>query len=230
MIRACEMLILLIALLTGTPPRQELTISTPEGIQEFHYDSLVVNGADMGRWAQLSENIAPYNFYLVPESLQVCLSKAADYAQCGSRDLNDPNFMHNARVNISRIERRIAELKSGYYPEELKPVVEYFLRIQTTFLAEDAANLRYMESGDASDLVFVENGVDYGTECGSLIKKFRSTEDKSSLLDRIGHDWHNCVNQAFASRHGYDSYPKSSWEHFLKRYSIEERFVPKDLD
>jgi len=179
--------------------------------------------------AQLSENISPYNFFLVPESLGMCIDGSADYEQCGSRDPNDPNFIHNAKVNISRIEKRIAELKSGRFPEELKPVVDYFLNILTTFLAEDVADLKYIQSGRVSDLAFVANGVDYGTACNDLRDKFQASEDKVAAFNKVRHDWHNCVNQAFTQNHGY-SYPKAAWESFLKRYSIDQRFVPTEVN
>ena len=220
---------LIVLLMFGTATLSTLRIPTPDGVAKFRYNPVTVNPGDIKRWAQLSENISPYNFFLVPESLGMCIDGSADYEQCGSRDPNDPNFIHNAKVNISRIEKRIAELKSGRFPEELKPVVDYFLNILTTFLAEDVADLKYIQSGRVSDLAFVANGVDYGTACNDLRDKFQASEDKVAAFNKVRHDWHNCVNQAFTQNHGY-SYPKGAWESFLKRYSIDQRFVPTEVN
>jgi hypothetical protein len=207
-----------------------LEIPTPDGREILNYDPIAVSRGDLERWAQLSEDVAAYNSYMGPESLELCIADSPEYAQCGSRDLKDPNFLHNAKINISKIENRIVLLKSGRFPEQLKPVVNYFLRIQTTFLTFRKAELQFLQDGNSSDLDVNADGIDYAPACAPVVNRVNQIEDRHKAYLLVSHDWLNCVNNVFSQHHGYEPYPKSAWEGFLAHYGIQERFVPAEVD
>src|SRR6266404_669999 len=98
----------------------QLKVRTSDGIDYVSYDPDQVQRKDLLRWIQLSPNVDDVNHYLVPEWLEVCV-KAPEYLPCGSRDLRDPNFFHNAEVNLGKIRNRIRSLEDGTYPPELQP-------------------------------------------------------------------------------------------------------------
>jgi hypothetical protein len=84
----------------------QLKVRTSDGIDYVSYDPGHAQREDVLRWIQLSPNVDDANQYLVPEWLEVCVDKAPEYLRCGSRDLRDLNFFHNAEVNLQKIRNR----------------------------------------------------------------------------------------------------------------------------
>jgi hypothetical protein len=223
-----QLFTLLLMVLTFRPySREILEIRTADGLETLQYDPTRVSHADLERWAQLSTDVSSDNFYLVPESLELCIDKSADYAHCGSRDLQDPHFFRNAKLNLRRIQRRISLLDSGRYPEQLKPAVEYYKRIQTFFLAAYSVELRYLRDWDPSVLVFTIDGINYGQECASAINDLRATKERAAAYKLVTTEWVNCVNHSFREKLG--PYPDAAWRQFLETYSIDEKFVPREV-
>jgi len=78
-----------------------INIPTADGVDKVSYDSSRLKREDVTRWMQLSPHVIDSNYYLVPETLELCLDGSSDYLPCGSRDIQDPNFFKNADVNLS---------------------------------------------------------------------------------------------------------------------------------
>ncbi len=109
---------------------QTVTLKTVDGTETVTYSPDQVKREDVVRWVQLSPHVSDSNSFLVPEALELCVDGAKEYRPCGSRDFRDANFFANAEVNLNRIRQRIKEMESPEYPNELRPVTDYYVRLQ----------------------------------------------------------------------------------------------------
>jgi hypothetical protein len=207
---------------------EKLEIHLADGVDILQYDATKVSRSDLERWAQLSESVSSDNFYLVPETPQLCVDNSPLYRKCGSRDLQDPNFYTNAKTNLSRIEHRISQLESAKYPLQLKPVIQYFATIQKTSLKAYLAEIQYLRDGNTSHLRVVIDGHDYGDSCNSVLNEVEASSTRTAAYKLVRKDWMNCVNVSFRKHLG--PYPRTAWDSFLEEYSIQEEFKSNDPD
>lgn len=206
----------------------QLKVRTPDGIDYFSYDPSRLDRTDLLRWIQLSPNVDDGNWYSVPEWLEVCIDKAPEYASCGSRDLHDPNFFHNAEVNLERIRSRIRLLEDGKYPPELQPALAYYETIQKTVLQAEEKRLAFLKTWNVADLSGAVGNIDVNQACQAVIGQLKETQDKQAAYQLAEHDLGGCINSAF--RKSLGAYPEAAWQQFLQKYSLHERFVPHEAD
>lgn len=205
-----------------------LKIQASEGIDYISYDTGRIQRNELLRWVQLSPNVDDINYYLVPEWLELCIDKAPEYSPCGSRDLRDPNFFRNAEVNLEKIRNRIRLLEDGAYPPELQPVLGYFVAIQKTFLQAEEHRLTFLKTWDVAVLSGTVGNIDINQSCPAILEQLRQTTDKQTAYKLAQHDLRNCINSTF--RKSSAEYPQSTWEQFLNKYSLREKFVPDEVD
>ena len=206
----------------------QLKVQASEGIDFVSYNTDEVQLEDLLRWIQLSPNMDDINGYLVPEWLELCVDNEPEYLPCGSRDLRDPNFVANAEVNLGKIRNRLRSLKEGRYPPELQPVVAYFEAIQSTSLQAEEKRLAFLKTWNPAQLSGPVGDIDLNDACPAVLDRLKATIHKQAAYKITQHELHNCINTAFREHLG--AYPKLAWEGFLRKYSLQEHFVPDEVD
>jgi hypothetical protein len=178
---------------------------------------------------QLSPNVSDNNNYEVPEALEQCIDNAPEYLPCShGEQTKSANFVHNAEVNLGKIRKRFQALNDTEFPPELRPVVAYYRDMQTAFLGMEEKRLRYLQSGDTEELSGSVGGVDTTSPCAPVRRQIQTSIDATTAWNLVSMDWHNCVNRVVRQQIG--PFPKAGWEKFLQHYSIEELFVPREVN
>ena len=203
-----------------------IRINTPDGTEVLHTDNPMVTQNDLDTWAQFSDKVVPYNFLLVPESLGLCLEGVPGYRRCGSRDLNDPNFMYNAAENIRRIRARILALRTTSFPSELQPNVVYLVRLQTAILTLELAQLKFLQDGNMSDLQVSVEGIDIGDKC-PCASALANARGRAEVYRLVTTEWASCANRKVMGVLG--DYPTEPWSNLLRHYEIREEFIERDV-
>jgi hypothetical protein len=206
-------------------PISEKTISfkLPGRVDNVTFDPARVSEADLRKWIQLSPEVSEMNFNRVPEGIEMC--RDTREKRC-STDKNSPEFAANARHNLQNIARRIKYLQTETFPEELRPVVTYFQRIQEFALWSETQRLKFLQTNEKSVLEEPFENIDPKRQCFAEIGLISSTRDPEKHWELVRTDWHNCVLKA--SRIG--EYPTAEWNTFLQKYGIREHVVETDND
>jgi hypothetical protein len=210
---------------------QTLKIRTADGIDEVTYPSDQLRRVDVLRWMQLSPNVSDSNNFIVPESLELCIDRDGRYAKCGKRNWKNPNFLKNAKVNLDHMRRRIHELDSGAYPRELKPVAEYYSKLQQISLLAEQQRLDFLTTWDVRSLKQEVAGVDPKQTCPAVLDSIAaaiSKGDKEAANRIAWHDWGNCVQMTARKRLG--EFPTAAWNTFLAAKGLREQFTPNSPD
>ena len=146
------------------------------------------------------------------------------YLPCGSRNLEDYNFLDNAEVNIDFADRRLRELGSITLPE-LTPLVEYYRKHLAYSIALDQRLLEFYRSGRMAPLTRAVQGIDPQLVTPELLRSIRRAADKKSLYWLTRHRWREAMLAAF--RVGLGPMPADSWPRFVAAYGVETRIRPR---
>ena len=205
-------------LVAGTPQESTIRIELPALVDEVTFNQGATFADDVRRFMQLSPNVSAFNGYLVPESLELCKADDARYRGCGTQ--TGYFSLHNAKLNLESIRKRIESLSGNDYPVELSPIVAYLKNIQQFALWRGNQELRYFQTGDLSALEAQFDAINPKIACTNELENIRGADKRTG--DRIVRfDWSNCLWKAEMDKVG--PYPKEAWQAFLVAHAIREK-------
>ena len=169
-----------------------------------------------------SPEVSPFNNYLVPERIELCIKEDPEYKPCTS-NVRSPDFLHNAETNLRRIQKRIAVLKATKSPVGLEAVVSYVLAVQEFGYWKEKQRLEYLKSGNVAALKARFREIDPSRQCSPELAAVERAPDIGTGLKIAWHDWGNCVLRSESRNLG--RYPNKNWEQFLNENGISEKLV-----
>jgi hypothetical protein len=191
----------------------------PWGVDRVSFDATRTARADLDRWMRLSPYLSPYNDLLVSVSIIQCLPGDKRYIDCkidGSIKLKIPNIDENIR--------RIEDIKHGLtvekVPDGLKPIVAYFLEIQSFSLWRTRQQRAFFLTNDVSVLRDQYDGLASNQRCDAILHKMEHPEKEMNITNLVVADWSNCVWALESEKIG--PYPKKEWDAFLASRGIKE--------
>ena len=165
---------------------------------------------------------------LLPFTLEVCIEGNPIYSICGSRDLADPNFFHNAEINLRRNGQSLTALNELDVPPELSRVAQQFRDSLDFFSTVEQRRMEYLRTGNVDVLAMPIGDIDPSIRCEKELSSLRAANTPQSRHHVSMHDWYNCVNSAW--QQSSPVYPDDAWRSFVKNFGIREEFKPKAID
>jgi hypothetical protein len=168
--------------------------------------------------------------YAVSRNLEVCEQPHSHYLPCGSGDLHDLHFFHNAAVNLGIAKKQLAYLETLKYPKELEPVVRYEKESLSFSRWLEQTRYDFYQMWDTGVLRRKYDGLDPSVLCASEIAEIErwNATSKDTSFELAKNKWRTCVlNASFKVFGSYPGggYPMDSWKHFLEAYEIKEKVV-----
>ncbi len=206
---------------------QAETIRIPAriGTDEVTFDPSRVSALDVRRWIQLSPIVGGDNGYLIPENIELCYSNDPRYEGCGKEQ--EGVNVHNAQLNIDKIQKRIRTLDTYHYPADLEKVVSYVRSIQSFGLWRNTQLIAFERRGDLSVLESPLGGINPKLSCGPVLDRIAKAKSHSEASHIARFDWSNCVTEAQREKIG--EYPRDEWEKFLADHAIREHYIQEDI-
>jgi hypothetical protein len=186
----------------------------------LRFDPRTISADRLVTLARLSPHLTFEVEIISATMLELCVDGDVEYLDCGSRDVAAPNFLANARINLSKAEPLREFLETLMYPAELQPVVAYLSTSLSFSLYLAQAQLEFYTTWNLNALKRRWETLDPSQICAQPL---RAIESASSIIDKYGstkYEWHNCLNTVFRRRLG--PYPQAAWDRFLRRYGITE--------
>ncbi|HEV2245644.1 MAG TPA: hypothetical protein VGW37_03245 [Terriglobia bacterium] len=208
------------------PHTTTIRIRAGIGTVEITFDRARVSPLDVRRWFQLSPVVAADNFHLFPEEVDQCPTDDPRYEGCGKGE--EVVSLHNTRLTLDSIRKRILGLDPKSYPEDLEEVVLYLRGIQSFGFWVDTQLMRFKETGGSSVLRSRFSGVDPSVVCSAALQQIGRARSGTRAFHLARFQWRNCVWAEERRRIG--EYPKAAWEKFLKNHGIEEHYVEQFPD
>ncbi len=185
----------------------------------YTFDTRRISESEMTRLYRFS----PHAFYLYSFWLEMCIDGDPEYLKCGSRDLDDPNFLANAQVNLRKSRRILQELDRVSHPKELAGAVKYLRETLAFSLWIEERRLDFIKTGDLSILEQNYGQLSGKQVCPQVLAEIRATASDRAKWNLIQYKWHNCMNLAFLDQQGFGgNYLRDEWKRFLDAYGIEE--------
>ena len=221
-------LLLLVLLLSSRVLAKEITVDIPfpGGVERIKFDDSKISGVEIQRiFEELDTGLSGTYGYPLPAPLRLCTDDDTRYAPCGTGDIHDPNFLHNAEVNIQISAQRLQELKESTFPDELKPVQAYISAFFASLLRVQKCRLDYYKNWNAGVLITCD-ALSKAEACDGIVAKLEAAKDHSAKYELTWHDWPNCVLDSTNKQLG--SYPHNDWNKFLQAYGITEQEITND--
>lgn len=218
-------LFIVCALASSADPQWTIRIPCAGDIDEVTFDSSQLSPAEVERWMQLSPEVSRYNHYRFPEKFEQCPLDDPQYEGCGKEQVRVN--LHNARLNLDKIQHRIRDLDPKRYPAELSEVVLYLRAIQSFSLQAETQRLAFATTGDASALESQFDDINPKLVCGTILERIRSAKREAEASALSWADWSNCVSNGEIKRIG--EYPTEAWEKFLAAHGIREHFIEEEV-
>ena len=208
------------------PHTATIRIRAGIGTVEVTFDQTRMSPLEVRRWFQLSPIVGADNHYLYPEEVDQCLTDDPQYEGCGKG--KEVINLHNTRLNLDRIRKRIRGLDPKNYPKGLEEILSYVRAIQSFGLWVDTQLVTFNTTGDASVLRAQFRGVDPNVVCSAAVERVGRARSKTEAFHLARFEWRNCVWAEERKRIG--EYPKAAWEEFLKNHGVEEHYVEEFPD
>jgi hypothetical protein len=157
--------------------------------------------------------------YIVPPSLELCVTGDPKYLECGTRDLRAPHFLENAKINLDEGRGSLKKLQSLTYPKELGRVVAYLKDSLAFSLWLHETRYEFYKSWDTEILKRRYRDLDPSKVCAGELRDIAAAVSKEDKY-RLSFQWWKCVNNLYRSRLG--DYPLQDWKTFISTYRIEE--------
>jgi hypothetical protein len=214
--------LVMIVLLSSPMLAEEVTVNIrfPGGVDKIQFDDTRFSESEIRTiFTHLSPELAPFQGYMLPEQLELCIAGDERYKPCGTRDIRSPNFLLNAEVNIRTSEERLDELKHMALPEELKLVQKYLEEFLGYGLRLERCRLEYYRTWNENVLESCD-ALEGAKECDAIAKKAAVVTDRLEKYKLARYDWYSCVvNHKNAQLR---EYPEQAWRKFLETYGIKE--------
>jgi hypothetical protein len=217
-------LLLVLALVTPAgAERVDVVFPTLHGRYILTLDTARLSEGEVRELVVLSPHLSGWTSRAVVPRLELCVAGDPAYMDCDARTPTSPAFFWNARANIAKGMKTIADLDALRHPPELAAVVSYLKRSLAFSLWLEETRLAYYESWDARVLTRPYGRVDPARQCRAALESVAAAVSTDDRHQRAAHDWHNCVNTAV--RRDLGPYPAPAWQAFLVAYGIRERLV-----
>ncbi len=194
------------------------------------FDTERISEAEIRRVIFISPQLEGHDVSVAP-AIEQCRTGDPQYFRCGSRDLHDPHFFHNALVNLGIATKRLAYLEALKYPKELEPVVQYEKNFLSFTRWLEQTRYDFYQTWDTEVLKRKYDDLDPSVLCASEIAEIDHATSRDQKYKLVRYGWHNCLNDAFLKLSGWypdGGYPRKAWERFLTAYGITERFAGPD--
>jgi hypothetical protein len=171
-------------------------------------------------WAGGSTNGGVPDKSFFPLSLDFCEPRDGDYVHCETTQVDGPNFVHNAKVNLNKGRRGLDWLETLEVPKDLEPVTRFLVDALRISLQTGENKLKYYSTWDQDFLRKAHEGIQPAEQCSTEFWKLDGAASQKEKYAVVEHDWSSCVNQAIHEKLGH--YPVESWKAFLHDYGIVE--------
>ena len=214
--------LIVIVLLTSPLVAADVTISFrfPGGADKIEFENTKFSESQIRTiLTHFSPELAVFNGYMLPEELEACTAGDKRYRPCGTRNIESPNFLHNAAVNVEISKERLKELTDMAPPEELKVVQKYLEEFFRYGLRLQKCRLEYYKTWD-ENLLESCDALEEAKVCDVVAKKASFMTDRLQKYNLAQYDWPSCVVDQRDAQLG--KYPEQAWKKFLETYGIKE--------
>lgn len=194
---------------------------SPEEVAQLTFDPSRVSHTDLRHWMKFYET-GPYT---EPISIGMCFPDRG-YAPCKKN--SDSINIHNAELNLDRIQRLISNLEHETYPPELAGIVAYLIRVRRFWLWSETQQLEFIKTGQIAALSGSYDKVDPEVDCTAALQQIQKAKSQAESSHLARFEWSNCVWDAEQKQIGF--YPKDQWKAFLASYGIREKILSTEQD
>lgn len=191
---------------------------TPFGEIDYIYDPNKITSDELDKISQIHPEVYDPDL-LHANSLELCIENNANYYKCTSRDINDPNFLKNAKINIKLSQERLLFLETLSKIDGLEMYSQYFINSFQFSLKLMEVKLSYYETWDIDKLQneildIKPDGIE------DLIKRINDADSKLEKYRLVKFDYHNLFNRKYKNQETKIS--KELWKKFLIKYELDE--------
>lgn len=170
-----------------------------------------------------------YQFeYHLPTPLTQCNDQNPNYKPCGNREINSPNFLANATINLNASNKNLTYLMSLKEYPELKPLVDYFAQSLRFGIWLEERKMAYLQSFDCKEFARNYESLPIQAATEEIVAKICKAPNKNAQWKIANHEWHNAANHLYRNREG--KVPKQVWDRFLRTRHIKETIAYDDVD
>lgn len=199
---------------------EELKFGFLEGEITFTYDENILSREDLESYLIVHPLGYSPDYHIGP-SLRLCIEGGDQYFECGSRDLEAPNFFKNAKVNINIGKTRIETLSKLTKFPELEGLVEYFKSSLEFDVWRNERLFDYYTTWNIEALERTFKGIEPSMEKLAVLEKLSMAKDKNVKWKLSFYDWATAVNHEY--RDLENEIPTSGWEQFKSKYQLTEK-------
>ena len=222
--KCCVRIAVVITLATLSTAKQLETLKvpiSPEEVAQLSFDPSRVSHTDLRNWMKFHDS-GPYT---EPISIGMCFPDRG-YTPCEQN--SDSINIHNAALNLDRIQRVISNLERETYPPELAGIVAHLIRVRRFWLWSETQQLEFIKSGQIAALSGSYDRVDPEVDCAASLQQIREAKSQAESSHLAQFEWSNCVWDAEQKKIGL--YPKEQWKAFLASYGIREKILTTERD
>ena len=159
------------------------------------------------------------NYYISP-SISLCIDLNPNYYPCGSRDINDDNFLRNAQVNITIGKENLKYLNELKEIPELADIVCYFQNSLEFGVWRKELLLKYFYTWNIDILRERYKQLPVTEEIKNAFLSISQARSKYEKWKISFYKWSNAVNKAYREQEG--NVPIEVWKSFINKYKIIE--------
>jgi hypothetical protein len=200
---------------------KEIALSDNQGGEiKYQFDTTKISAKVLTKYATLRPDIVDGR-YLVGEPLNVCNNERPEYFPCGSRDIDDPNFIKNAEINLRISKESLGKLQEYTEIAILKPFIDYYKQLLTLSIWLNETELEFYKTWDIDVLKRKYSTYDPTKIVPDVISKIEKSKSKHEKYNLVRIEWHIGINHAVQDDFPEDPRDKR-WDAFLKEYNIKE--------
>ncbi len=198
----------------------EIELPSADGMLLLQFDEALIPTQQLTRYLAVHPDAYDAGYHVAP-SLRLCIDGDPAYRDCGSRDLDAPQFFANAAHNIAIGKRRIQFLSTLDEFPELQGLVDYFRDSLEFGVWKNERLLEYYLSWDVGALEREYRNLPFREPVFDILAALRASDDRDRRWSLSFYEWSNTVNLLYREQEG--EIPRAGWEHFKSRYNIVER-------
>jgi hypothetical protein len=159
--------------------------------------------------------------YLLAPSLDLSIDGDKKYLPATTHDLNDKNFISNAKVNIKIAKDNIKYLENLKEIKELNSYKQYFIDSLKFSLWLNERELAYYENWKIKELEKKYDSYFDLNIIKKITKKINAAKTKEEKYKLVSYEWHNAYNSLYQRK----EIQSQIWDDFIKKYRIKEEYI-----
>jgi hypothetical protein len=218
---ARTLLLMLFFPLTSFAGQISITYEGLEATIKYTFDPERISPELLNKYLVIHPSQYRWEYFM--SHLELCIQNNPEYLPCGSRDIEDQNFMKNASINFRKSEKNLEYLLNLKEIKQLSPLVDYFKESLSFSLWKDKKLLEFYKSWDTKILRGKYKKLDPAKMAPEIFNLIDQSKTKKEKYKIAHNNWANGMNHIFREKLGDP--PVYVWKQFLSDYGIKEDII-----